>query len=246
MNAHDHGLDILGMQIFVKGPPLRPRANVVGHGGRGRGRGQSVDLLGARTKQTARHMLGAIDVDGLTARLDNMPDKTNRTVWELWSQPEPGFPYGHGMALSVRADQAAQNILNSAVLPTNEFAVHDAVITFAKRASELDIKISKLPYDDAPSPLWADVRAYFIDGSQLVNKVEGVADKSVKWGDVKDDIAKLATGAADAAKGIQSTVKWTYWITIGAAVGLIGALGFGAYKFLSGPYAPKLAQRYLP
>jgi hypothetical protein len=184
-----------------------------------------VGALARRVILGSSYVIGAIDVGALVARLDDLPH-TNRQVWLLWSEPEPGFPNGHGLALADRANTASRSILAKAVFPTNEFPVHDAVIAFGTRAMALADKIIKTPLDDAPSPLWDEVHAYFVDGSNLVNAVEGVANDSVKWSDVKDVVKQSAAN-------VTTTVKWTYWITIGAVVAAVGLVGLIAWKLIS-------------
>lgn len=171
-------------------------------------------------------VVGAVDVGGLVKRFDELPHD-NITAHQIWRL--------HGYPLAQSVGKAAQDLLNKAILPTNEFAFHDQVIAFAKRADAVTAKIDTTPYDEKPSPYWDDVRGFILDGASLVNTLEGVAAGSLKWGDVKAAVAAAAHGLGDAAKHAESTFKWTTGLLVGGAVLLGGALILGAYKVLSGP-----------
>ena len=193
-----------------------------------------IDIIGARTKQT---LIGAeaIDIAALKDRFASLPP-TNRTVWDLW------VTGGHGAGLAERVTQDAQKLLNEAIIPTAEFGFHDQVMTFSKkRFDALDDKVTKQPMDDNPSPYWGEVQSYVIDGSNLVNLLEGTAAQTMKWSDVKDAAKQAATGAGN----VLDTAKWITYSLIGGAVLLgVGAL-YAIYKIASGPTGGAVVGGYL-
>lgn len=170
----------------------------------------------------ARIVFGAVDVDGLVQRFAELAH-TNDTARRIWAE--------HGYQLSQRAAKAAQDILVKAVMPTNEFAWHDQVMTYAARANTLGPKISALPLDDNPCPYWDELESYVTDGARLVNALEGVLAGSVTWDDVKSTAASAAASVKSAVDTAQTTAKWT----IGLAVAGVGLILFGVYKIAAGP-----------
>lgn len=177
-------------------------------------------------------VLGLVDVDGLVQRFAEL-DHDNDTARRIWAQ--------NGYPLAVRATKAAQDILNKALLPTNEFAWHDQVLAYAARANTLGPKISALPLDTNPCPYWDELEQYILDGSRLVNVLEGVLDGSVKWEDVKAAAASAAHSVSSAVDTAQTTAKWT----IGLAVAGVGLILFGVYKLASGPTGQVAARTLL-
>lgn len=196
------------------------------------GAAQMIDYEMIGTQMIDYEMIGAaVDVEALAQRFDTLP-KTNRSVWTLWVE------YGHGLDLAKRIAASAQNILNQAIVPTTEFAFHDAVQAFAKRAQALSDKVTKQPLNDEPSPIWGDVKSYFIDGGRLANQLDGVLDQSVKWTDVKK-------GVTEAAKGAAHTVNVTTGLLVGGAVVLGLGIVYGLYKMIASPTGATLAGAYL-
>jgi hypothetical protein len=167
-------------------------------------------------------VLGIVDVDGLIQRFAELAHD-NDTARRIWA--------GHGYDLAARAAKAAQDIIAKAVLPTNEFAWHDQVMAYAARANVLGPKISALPLDSNPCPYWDELESYVVDGSRLVNALDGVLDGSVKWEDVKSAAASAAAGVKGAVDTAQSAAKWT----LALAIGGVALIGFGLYKIASGP-----------
>ncbi len=227
-----------------------------------------LDIIGARTKQTvgaedddtnrrrilhdvnsalkeaaafipALVLLGAdVDVAALIERFDSLPS-TNRTVWSLW------VDNGHGSALASRVTADAQKLLSDAIIPTTEFAFHDAVTAFDNRYKALSDKVTAQPLDDSQSPIWADVKAYFVDGSKFANLLEGTANQTLKWSDVKDAATAAAKGVGGALGSVGSAVKWTTYGIVGGAVLLgVGAL-YVIYKIVSGPTGGAIIGGYL-
>lgn len=195
-----------------------------------------LDIIGARTKQT---LLGAdVDVDALVERFDSL-DPTNRTVWSLWVEN------GHGSALDARVASAAQKLLNEAIVPTAELSLHDAVLLFHKRYMALSDKVTAQHLDDNPSPVWADVKSYFVDGSRLANLLDSTGEQTVKWSDVKAAAHEAASGAGKALDSAASTIKWTTGLIIGGAVVLGAGVLYALYKVASGPTGSAVATRYL-
>jgi hypothetical protein len=179
----------------------------------------------ARGKRLYQHVLG-IDVEAVKQRFDEL-DPTNNNVKSMW------LDNGHGLALAQRLDSDAQKILNTAVLPTNEFQFHDAILAFGKRAMALSDKVSALPRDDNKSPLWEEVRSYFIDGSNLANQVEGVADGSLKWSDVKDSVVSMAHGIEQGGARVGTAIQWSTYAIVGGAVVLGGGILYALYKAIT-------------
>jgi hypothetical protein len=185
-------------------------------------------------------LIGAdVDVDALIERFDSL-DPTNRTVWSLW------VDNGHGAALDQRVSGDAQKMLNEAIIPTTEFSFHDAVMAFHKRYMALSDKVTAQPLDDNKSPIWADVKAYFVDGSKFANLLEGTADQTLKWSDVKAAAHEAAQGAGKVIDTAASTAKWTMGLLIGGAVVLGAGALYAVYKIASGPTGKAVASRYLP
>lgn len=171
-------------------------------------------------------VVGGVDVQGLIQRFGQIAH-TNDTARRIWTE--------HGFPLAQRVTKAAQDLLNKAVVPLNEFTFHDAVVAFAKRADVVGSKISPLPLDDQPCPYWDELEKYVLDGAYLVNALEGTLDGSVKWTDVKESAVSFATGVANAANRIDSTFRWTTGLLVGGSVLLGSAVIYGLYKLLSGP-----------
>lgn len=180
----------------------------------------------------AEVVLGAVDVDGLMQRFTEIPhdNYTARHIWVL-----------HGYDLAGRATQAAHDIIAKAMLPTNEFPLHDQVMTFAARANTLGPKISALPLDSNPCPYWNELEQYVVDGSRLVNALEGTLDSSVKWDDVKQAASSAAQGVKGAIDTANTTVKWT----IALAIGGVALIGYGLYKIAAGPTGQVAARTLL-
>lgn len=180
-------------------------------------------------------LVGAdVDVDALVARFDTL-DQTNRTVWSLW------VDNGHGAALDQRIASAAQKLLNEAIIPTAELSLHSSVMAFHDRFMKLSDKITATPIDDAKSPVWSEVKAYFVDGAKLANLLDGTAAQTVKWSDVKDAAKQAAQGAGQAL----DTAKYVTYGLIGGAVLLgVGAL-YAIYKIATGPTGGAIVGGYL-
>jgi hypothetical protein len=193
-----------------------------------------LDALSSRplAREPVGEVFGAVDVDGLIDRLAELPHD-NDTARRIWA--------AHGYDLAARATQDAQDIIAKAVLPTNEFPLHDQVMAFAARANALGPKISALPLDSNPCPYWSELESYVIDGSKLVNALEGTLDGSVKW----DDVKAAASAAAKSVKGtvddVNTAAKWT----IALAVAGVGLIGYGLYKIASGPTGQVAARTLL-
>jgi hypothetical protein len=85
------------------------------------------------------------------------------------------------------------------------------------------------------------LESYVIDGSKLVNALEGTLDGSVKW----DDVKAAASAAAKSVKGtvddVNTAAKWT----IALAVAGVGLIGYGLYKIASGPTGQVAARTLL-
>lgn len=200
--------------------------------------------INAVLKETAAFMpvlvlIGAdVDVDALVARFDSL-DQTNRTVWSLW------VDNGHGAALDERIASAAQKLLNEAIIPTAELSLHSSVMAFHDRFMKLSDKITATPIDDAKSPVWAEVKAYFVDGAKLANLLDGTAAQTVKWSDVKDAAKQAAQGAGHALDSAATTVKWTTYGIVGGAVLLGGGLLYAIYKIATGPTGGAIVGGYL-
>lgn len=189
------------------------------------------EMIGAPQMIDYEMIGAAVDVEALAQRFDTLP-KTNRTVWSMWVE------HGHGMDLAKRIAASAQNILNQSIVPTTEFAFHDSVQAFAKRAQALSDKVTAQPLNDSPSPIWGDVKAYFVDGGRLANTLDGVLDQSVKWTDVKQTVTEAAKGAAH-------TVTVTTGLLVGGAVVLGLGIVYGLYKAIASPTGATLAGAYL-
>lgn len=199
-----------------------------------------LDIIGAQWVRT----IGAdIDVSAVSARFDSL-DPTNRTVWSLWVEN------GHGVSLDARVTADAQKLLNEAIIPTTEFSFHNTVLAFHDRYMKLSDKVTSQPLDDNKSPIWADVKAYFVDGSRLATLLEGTANQTMKWSDVKAAAREAAQGAGKAIDTAASTVKWTTGLLIGGAVLLGVSVLYAIYKLASGPTGAAVggavARRYLP
>jgi len=222
-----------------------------------------LDVIGARTKQTVGvedsdrrrkilHdinsvlkeaaafapvlvLLGAdVDIDALVERFDSL-DPTNRTVWSLW------VDNGHGAALDQRCAAAAQKMLNEAIVPTAELSLHSSVMAFHDRFMKLSDKVTAQPMDDNKSPIWAEVKNYFVDGAKLANLLDSTGAQTVKWSDVKDAAKKAAQGAGNAL----DTAKWVTYSLIGGAVLLGGGALYAIYKIASGPTGGAIVGGYL-
>lgn len=195
-----------------------------------------LDVLGGvddDTWTTEQVVLGAsIDVEGLVDRLAEL-DHDNDTARHIWAL--------HGYDLAARATQVAQNIIAKAIVPTNEFPLHDQVMAFAARANALGPKINVLPLDNNPCPYWSELESYVLDGSRLVNSLEGTLDGSVKWSDVKDVASNAAKGVKDAVDTANTAAKWT----IALAVGGVALIGYGLYKIAAGPTGQVAARTLL-
>lgn len=184
-------------------------------------------------------LLGAdVDVDALVERFDTL-DPTNRTVWSLWVEN------GHGASLDQRCATAAQKLLNDAIVPTGEISLHSAVMAFHSRYMKLSDKVMAQPLDDNPSPIWDEVKSYFVDGAKLANLLDGTAAQTMKWSDVKDAAQSAAQGAGKALSSAASTAKWTAWLLIGGAVVLGGGALYAIYKLVASPTGGAIVGGYL-
>jgi hypothetical protein len=180
-------------------------------------------------------LLGAdVDIDALVERFDSLAP-TNRTMWSLWVEN------GHGAALDQRCATAAQKMLNEAIIPTAELSLHSSVMAFHDRFMKLSDKVTSQPLDDNQSPVWAEVKNYFVDGAKLASLLEGTAAQTVKWSDVKDAAKQAAHGAGD----VLDTAKWITYSLIGGAVLLGGGALYAIYKIASGPTGGAVVSRYL-
>lgn len=177
-------------------------------------------------------ILGAVDVEGLQQRFSELAH-TNDMARRIWAE--------HGYPLAQRVTAAAQEIILKSVFPSNEFTWHDQVMAYVARANTLGPKISAQPLNDTVCPYWDELESYVVDGSRLVNSLEGALAGSVTWDDVKATAASAAAGVKSAVDTAQTTAKWT----IGLAVAGVGLILFGVYKIAAGPTGQTAVSAFL-
>lgn len=231
---YEAGLDAFARRSFIPGIIHGECLGAITRRNRER-RATHEDVLGCHLET----VLGeAIDVDGLIERFDSL-EHTNAMLKTLW--------LNHGIALAQRATAAAQDILNRAIVPTGEFASHSAVIAMGEHAKVLGDKIVALPNDEAPvaGAVWDETRNYFVEGSRLVNQLEGVASGALKWSDVKESVQHLSDTVKQAADDAKKSAQWTSTLLIGGAVILGGGILYALYKVIVSDTGKAVATSYL-